>query len=937
MGIQNDNFSKIIFKGLPLAIAALGGLLVLYLFFFQDGASMPIVPGIFQEAVSVPISYFQFGTEIMPLEMDNFILFQTYESLSPVAMPWASLTFGLLFWLFFILLLTLQSSFNRKYFILSNILTTALLTISGINGLNIGGPYSNYALIGLILGHVLPVAGIHFWADHWNYKQRLATVAFFSIVTLFILLSLSPIENAALWVSNHMLLPAGILTAIFLLSLGHVFISGPSIFLIRWNQNLKLKITWHIIILTFLYLGLASSTLLHLQGEYNVPFPTVPPIILMFFGALLGYHVLKVRLSQIELPFSSSEMGLWIYSIGLGIATSSYLLAYYTDNQALYEFFQHIFIYGQVAFGLMFFIYLMANFSGLLNSGRDLSLVLFKPLYFAYFHMRIGGVMGLVVLIIFGNLVIGSQLTAASTHQTADYYYTVKKPLESAILFESSWADYRKNDKAKSAAAHLRYKLGQTNLGMENLTESFDFVPNVPNILLLSAKLHDQDKIFEAVYYLEKGLEYFPGNPYLLNNLALLYSKLDRGEEAFAAIGKISSRKDIALANRLGLAIKHKLPFEKPEKIPSDIISKINLMALENSRGNFADFSFDLDNLSANEVQKSAILRNQWSNRVNSSYDKDISLLDSLLQKEQSYVMEREYRETRILRTYQDSFINETLKYLNGTAEMFSGSRGYYHALAAKLLMGQLDFEKAANDFAIAAQFGVETFSPLHLAVLYYGGKPIEAIQLNQKLQVEFPVWMEWDEKGLLQSNEMTKYFESLARLNRSLPDVFMADLKALSQPLLKAEFAANIMSYKIHWLDKSMLEEIKKSLLSLEGSKWTAKEIEEWWTFFKERQSVSVPQKVKEHYGTELPWDRNAYFAPLVIKAFQKEKDELKKYEILQEAIQFNKDPKLWTLYIIQSRKIGLENYSTSALQELQNWVPATSLERMLLENSGN
>jgi len=937
MGIQKDNFSKIIFKGLPLAIAALGGLLLLYLFFSGDNASMPIIPGIFQETVSIPISYSQYGSDIMPLEMENFILFQTFESVSPVALHWASLSFGLLFWLFFILLLSLLSSFNRKYFILSNILTIALLTISGINGLNIGGPYSNYALMGLILGHILPVAGIHFWADHWNHKQRLAVIAIFSIGTLGILLSFSPIENAALWVSNHMLLPAGILTAIFLLSLGHVFISGPSIFLIRWNQQAKLKITWHIIILTFLYLGVATSTLLHLQGEFNLPFPTLPPIILIFLGVFLGYNVLKVKLSQIELPFSSPETGLWIYSIGLGIASLTFLQVYYTDNQPLYEFFQHIFIYGQVAFSLMFFIYLMANFSGLLNSGRDLSLVLFKPLYFAYFHMRIGGLMGLVVLIIFGNLVIGSQLTASSTHQTAEYYYAVKKPLESAILFESSWADYRKNDKAKNAAAHLRYSLGQPNLGMENLIESFEFVPNVPNILLLSAKLHDQDKIFESVYYLEKGLEYFPGNPYLLNNLALLYSKLDRGEEALASLEKIREWNEIALANRLGLVIKHRLPFEKPEKTPSDLITKINLMAFENSRGNFADFSFDLENLPENEVQKSAILRNQWSNKVSSSFEKDIALLDSLIQRELPYTTERDYRETRILRTYQESYINETLKYLNGTAEMFSGSRGYYHAMAAKMLMAQLDFEKAANDFTIAAQFGVETFTPLHLAVLYYGGKPIEAIQLNQKLQVEFPVWMEWDEKGLLQTNEMTLYFESLARLHKSLPEVFMADLNALSQPALKAEFATYIMSYKIHFLDKSMLEEVKKSLLSLEGSKWTEKDIEDWWTFFKEKQSNSIPQKVKEHYGTELPWDRNAYFAPLVIKAFEREKDELKKYEILQEAIQFNQDPMLWILYIIQSRKIGLDNYSSSANQTLRNWVSSERLEQLLLENSVN
>jgi hypothetical protein len=179
---------------------------------------------------------------------------------------------------------------------------------------------------------------------------------------------------------------------------------------------------------------------------------------------------------------------------------------------------------------------------------------------------------------------------------------------------------------------------------------------------------------------------------------------------------------------------------------------------------------------------------------------------------EQMSFEERNYRESRILRTLQESHINETLKYINGTALIHSNSAGYYHAMAAKILAGQLDFEKAAIDISVAHERGFENFQPFHLAVLYFGNQPVQAWTIHQRFQLAFPLWMEWDESGNLESNDLTDFFKKISLLHRQLPEDFLAGLETLEDKALQEEYSYHILVNKLHWLNKTDFEKVKKN-----------------------------------------------------------------------------------------------------------------------------
>lgn len=922
------------FKGLLLTLVSVGGLCFLWALLYWVDGIMPIVPGLFKESVNVPIKLSSIGGELFAVEMDNFLVFQQFESLSPSKFPLVGKVYGAIAWLLFVIGLSLISTLKRNYFIGAAGATMLLLAFSGVNGLNIGAISSNYALIGLLAGTLLPMVVLSFYASHWGIWRRFGLLLVTTAITLFILISLSPISDPVLWLAENASFIAAISGGLFLLHIGYVFVAGTSVFLIRLNKGTGIKISWHILLVAFFYFLLVLFTLLSQMGNINLPFPTVMPGLLMLFCGVIGYWVIKLKIEQSPQAYGHPAIGEALYWTGFALVLWTWAYAQFNGNEPMYGFLTHLFLYSQIVLSVLFSLYLFANFSDVLNSGKDVDKVLFKPKFFAYFHMRIGAIMGLVVMVIFAEAVIGVQLSAANTNIAADYYYQVEKPLEAAILYENSWELYRKNDKAKNAAAHLRFGLNQSSLGMENLTQSFDFVPNVPNILLLASKLFQQEKLPAAMFYLQEGLKFFPNNPFLINNLALLQSRAGKADDAISLLENMESRNVTAEANLLALRAKHSKLDQIIERPSKDLVTQVNYLATQNLQGNLSETNLDTESLPDNQILKNSLLRNQWSNHASRALEQDLALMDSLIAQPQMSFEELEYRETRVIRSLADNHINESLKYLNGISQQFPQSAGYYHGIAGNVLISQLDFEKAAVDLELAFQKGYETFRPQQLAVIYFTGKEALAMEIKEKLGIPFPEWMQWNEFGKLIENDKVRYFEVLSMLHRQMPEDFLVGFDLIENPSLKAEFAYLVLLHKMHWLSEADFGKVKNFIMTAPNSTWTESDLDAWYAFVKDENAESPGEKIAKLFRPDLGLERNAYWTPLVMKKISQEPDELRKYEILQDAIQFNKDPKLWIAFVKQSRKIGMDNYGSSVLVEMQGWLTISQIERLQMEN---
>jgi predicted Zn-dependent protease len=186
-----------------------------------------------------------------------------------------------------------------------------------------------------------------------------------------------------------------------------------------------------------------------------------------------------------------------------------------------------------------------------------------------------------LVITTYLEAVIAFQASSLTNNILADYYYQTNQKLEASILYENSWDRYRYNPKAKTLTVQLLFELNQPSLAKEHLEESFDLAPQVDNILLLSERLKLENKPLEAVYYLENGLKFFPTNPYLSQNLAMLYTLLKKEKEAIALMANLPKDNPIAEANWLALQVKMGNKVEPPSN-QEDLIVSINWVAAAN-------------------------------------------------------------------------------------------------------------------------------------------------------------------------------------------------------------------------------------------------------------------------------------------------------------------------------------------------------------------
>ena len=919
----------LLFKGLPLLLVIVGSIATIGYHFLLKGSSMPVVPSISAEMATVPLDFIDLEIYQYPLETDNYLLFQSFESLPPLAFPGWTLAFGLMVWLLVGLGLVLVSLFNRMQFVISMGLIIFLLTLIGVNGLHIGGVNTNLATIILMAGLVLPSAIIHTFFIDWSLGKRTAVILPLALLTLPLLVWLGEANKGALLLAENLSIFGLAIAAIFMLYIGHAVISAFFVGLAKLNRGVGLKISWHLTILSLIYLLFFLFLLLRITGNVQADIPVPPVVILFLVVGIIGYFETKRKIAQIEQPYSFTAIGEGIYLIGFAITALVFGKADLSSNRPMLDFLEHVFVYSQLAFSFLFYAYLMANFSSLMDHGSQVEKIMFKPKFFAYYHMRIGAMLALLSIIVFADAIIGVQVNAASTNVSADYYYAMGRNREAVILYEYSWDRYRRNEKAMNAVAHLTLADNQPTAAVNTLLRSFENGPSVNDILLLSSLMQQNGNEAGAFAVLEKGLVIFPENPYLLNNISRYYSRNGRAEEAFALLQRVNGNKTVVTANKIALQAKHLVHYDEVYEVGRDTVGQINQLAFLNLKGRPAPFSLSTSHVKDAGITSRAILRNQWSHDVTGDVVTDMALVDTLLTKGVNASVEEELRQSRVIRTYQQDYINETLKHLNGLAYQFPSSAAKYHYMAATILVGQLDFEKAAIELMQAEEKGFSQFKSRDLPIFYYGGLAGKAFEVSSKHQVDFPGWMRFDADANLIANDTTILFSGLSTLHTMVKEQFLAHLDSLASKSFKRFFAYHLLLNKSHWLNQDELERLFSVL-----EEDPAREQNYKYSELKAMILNNGQGKKGNMLGADLPLDRNAYWTSLVFEAVEQASDNLEKYNILVEAADFNKDPLLWINLVKYSRLAGVGHYSTSILSRMSEWIDAKNLEELQLRN---
>lgn len=928
MSVQKDYQLPLTALIPALLLIISGGLFALYYLIFDPRPYSFIEAAQFLVTIPVPFDWIQIGPISFPITVDNFLVFQEFKALAPIFRSTEALVFGAIVWLVVSASLALISEFKKTYFLIAAVVWIALLTFSNFNGLNIGGPSSNFPLIIIICGSLIPIVYFHIWGERFSYWIKWLASLLSSSASLFVLVKFSPIISPEIYIAHHSTVLAIGLSIAWIFWSGHSILSGSYILLSRANRNLGMKISVQIVLISLLYLIILFTLFLALTGESILYFPTFNPLYLLVPIGIIGWLPLNAKIDQVKDLAAGSIVLKTLYLLGFGLSLWLAWKLKISGNQPAEELVKHLLVYSQFGFSLFFLVYILSNFLSVMDLGKSVDQILFKPYSLPYYHLRIGGLITMLVLTTYSEGIVGVQVNSMTNNILGDYYYETDQKLEASILYENAWARYRNNPKAKHTTAQLLFQLNQPTLAKQHLEESFAEAPQVDNIILISDRLHLENKIFESVYYLERGLRIFPNDPRLINNLALFYSKINRSKDGLALLEEAEGNDPTLKSNLSALRTKSGQPVET-ETTSNELSAQLNQLAASNALGNIP--SEDLIE-SINQKLKSQVspmlfqagLRNLWSQKDRTDPQADLNLLDSLgkLEGMQDYIMN--LQETAVIRSFAAGRVTEAIKNLNGLAFRNPGDAGYFLQLSTSILAQNLDFKKAAVELLAAEEKGFQAFQPHHLAILNLGGMPEKAEEIRQRYEVIFPIYL--NEQG----TQTSEYLKLIARFNESLGSRLWESWITFPKNELKTDLAIRLIAHKSHDLSPDQLKQLAKHISNEIGP-------QEKLDAFIANPDGKNPESLKaylEWLNASEELNSNPYLTPLILFAEEKTEDSLLKYEILNTATEFNRDPILWMKKIRAASKIGLDTYSYEAFMELNGWVSDQDLEKLQRAN---
>ncbi|WP_439484416.1 tetratricopeptide repeat protein [Cyclobacterium plantarum] len=900
------------------------GILILDLGAFKT-VPLSIATGL--ETITVPLGDFFTGTGFIRLNTQNFLLFERFVAGEVEQYPILTQWLGILTWLLLLVYVWLITLVRRNAFLLGAGLLVFMLTISGVNSLNIGGVGTNYGLVICLVFLLLPIALIHLFFENLSLVKRALIVFGSGLGCLVLLIFLANAPYPTLLFSENISLMAMSMAAGYLIYTGQSLISGIYLLLARMNRGVGIKIAWHFAVLGTAYLMLLGLMLLDITGSIN-GWPLPPFELLLLIVGLVGYFDVHHKINNHPQPFAFAWVGKLFYLTGLAMCLLLIFKGKVTLNTPMLDFLQHIFIYSQLGFGLLFFLYIWVNFSGILNSGTAVERIVYKPPFFPYFHMRLGGFLSLLIFLVYADGIVAIQFSTSSTQFSADYYLASKRPVEATVLYENAFERYRKNEKALFASAQLYLDQNQPTLAQNTLLRSFEENPQVLDIILLSELLEKRKRVNESIYYLEEGLTYYPSNPYLSNNLALIYHQMNRPDDALRVLANMKGEESTQGLNQLGVKIFHGKEVEENDFENAALKDKINLLAYANVIGEAAGFDLPVDSIrQGGNLVNQAMLRNQFTalkeDNVPAEY---FEIIDTLLQKQApSLNQEESIRESGLVLAYKSGRVNDLLRRLNGMAFRFNKNAGYYHAFAGWVLSREGDFKKAAIEWKQAALKGFSQFTSAHLPYLYFGGMQEEALFVSGTQGVDFPVWMRFDSERQLIQNDTVKFYQALASLPEMLGRELLPALEGLETSAHRAFLAREMLLKKGHWFSHERLDSLLELTLDQEVFKEEASFLTDYVNQMKGADSVKD--------NPDFSAAQNAYLTPLVLAGLATLSDDEERYALLQEASQFNRDPLLWIELVRYCRIIGLDQYASSNLALMAEWIGPEDLTELQLE----
>lgn len=521
------------------------------------------------DRVNSILDQFQKGLFNFKAESENYLVFQQFKGGSFQINHQITYFFLIITALGINILLT-TFSYIKNY--LYYIATAALLFYFVNLRIDILQPL-NIKNNAVIIFPVLIFGGISYFYNSLytraSFLLRLITFLIFTTVFFIVTGHYATVSHPYITIANYGALVPVLLSIIFIIMVSYEIVYGILYITTRGSTPGGSNNMVHFLIMTLLYEGNLILLYLHNTRMLSLDIFYIPASWVLILSAILGIWGFRKQSIMFEKKLPFSPYGGLIY-LGLGLITFATMTFYRgTGNDPMTEVFEDAITFSHIGIGGAFFLYTLINYKPFFDAGYKVYQYIYRP-YKMPFYM-VFPISAVIIMILFSrsNFIaydqyhagyyngLGDVNMAKNDHFVADKYYGWSSGYE----FQNHKANYN--------LAILSDSLDDKTPArkIQHLENALKKQPSAFAYANLGRTYLNQDKRLKAMLTLEKGIDQFPYNPYLKNNLGVLYHKMNISDSAFYYLKnayETGNNFTTAVLNSYAVSVKHnsRLPYD---------------------------------------------------------------------------------------------------------------------------------------------------------------------------------------------------------------------------------------------------------------------------------------------------------------------------------------------------------------------------------------
>ncbi len=517
------------------------------------------------ELIKVPLLEFNLGLFEIELLNDNYLVKQYFGGsdlkIDPLDHAWMLLFVAL----GLALLLTVITYFSTFWFTVCMGVFTVILIAFQLNYLQLFGTTGREALIGFSV--VFLSTGFFFQAirPQSSILIRLVTFLIMMAVIAGVISQFSGVSQPFFHLANYGMTGFLVLSLFFIFLIGHEIVFLILYLVTQSKGDVGSNNSTHFIVFTLVYLANIGLVYARNAGYIDWDILYVHAFILLLLSAFIGLWTFERREEAYRGILSFYPYaGLMYLAMGIiCMATLRYQMV--IANDPMMEVFEDAIIFSHLAFGAMFFIYVIANYVNPLLKNLAVHRIVYQDNNFPYATAMLGSMVVIIALYFISNQAPRNQAIAGYYNLIGDLYIQDKPQV--ARQYYSRGSDYGYLNHRSN------YMLGQLDLSEKkvpaaivNFKTAIAKHPTPHAYINLGNAYRKQNIYFDALFTMQQAYRDFPEDGAVKNNLGMLFSRTDINDSTLYFLGNVSSdpvSSRVAQANLMAVHAEKALPLSE--------------------------------------------------------------------------------------------------------------------------------------------------------------------------------------------------------------------------------------------------------------------------------------------------------------------------------------------------------------------------------------